>query len=482
MTQEGGQVKRGVELKFKRVGHWISPPHSKHLLETVACRPSDLSSWHLSPGSFLFMLESRVQGAWNMLIFRSEQGPTKPKNRTNRSSVITVMQNKGFEANRTRKFTRTFGKIIVTQFLCGTFSVPKILLKEVGTVWRTFGERREASEKKIGERGNGRPWDFLRLLFPWWLSQIKTHVVGRRRRPHWHSMLADSMYPWSFERTLSVKTKASYRPVKPLFSFLHVETTMLASVRLRFAHEMVQAVPVSVQQGMARVGKHVKWLVWAPSPPQWISTVLLHTSSHVDMDLRSIAALCFRRIQSNRPLIPILLKSIAIHLPFLLRYFCKSMPSSWQIVVYTPPICITIRLPFLSPYFCRSIRVRGQWNTPKCWRVSLQDAELNFRILPSLCQIEAISSPRHIRNKPWTSSAHPCRALQTLLSLFHGRIRGQCLCLSLSLARLEYRHQFAISISLLWGGQGKSFLRTESSVEVMGELPANRVWRDTWYR
>ena len=69
--------------------------------------------------------------------------------------------------------------------------------------------------------------------------------------------------------------------------------------------------------------------------------------------------------ESNRPLTPILLKSIAIHLPFLSRYFCKSMPSFWQKVVYTPPICITIRLPFVSRYFCRSIRVRGRWNTPK---------------------------------------------------------------------------------------------------------------------
>ena len=68
---------------------------------------------------------------------------------------------------------------------------------------------------------------------------------------------------------------------------------------------------------------------------------------------------------SNRPLTPILLKSIAIHLPFLSRYFCKSMPSSWQKVVYTPPICITIRLPFVSRYFCRSIRVTGRWGTPK---------------------------------------------------------------------------------------------------------------------
>ena len=30
--------------------------------------------------------------------------------------------------------------------------------------------------------------------------------------------------------------------------------------------------------------------------------------------------------------------------PFLSRYFGESMPSSWQKVVYTPPICITIRL------------------------------------------------------------------------------------------------------------------------------------------
>ena len=67
----------------------------------------------------------------------------------------------------------------------------------------------------------------------------------------------------------------------------------------------------------------------------------------------------------NRHLTPIHLESIAIHLPFLSRCFRKSMPSSWQKVVYTPPICITIRLPFVSRCFCRSIRVRGRWNTPK---------------------------------------------------------------------------------------------------------------------
>ena len=67
--------------------------------------------------------------------------------------------------------------------------------------------------------------------------------------------------------------------------------------------------------------------------------------------------------EPNRPLPPILLKSIAIHLPLLSRCFCKSMPSSWQ-KACTPPVCITIRLPFVSRYFCRSIRVRGRWNTP----------------------------------------------------------------------------------------------------------------------
>ena len=77
----------------------------------------------------------------------------------------------------------------------------------------------------------------------------------------------------------------------------------------------------------------------------------------------ALQAPVFRRVKST--LTPILLKSIAIHLPFLLRYICTSMPSPSQKVVYTPPICIAIRLPFVSRYFCRSIRVRGRWNAPK---------------------------------------------------------------------------------------------------------------------
>ena len=55
--------------------------------------------------------------------------------------------------------------------------------------------------------------------------------------------------------------------------------------------------------------------------------------------------------ESHRPMTLILLKSIAIRLPSLSRYFCKSMPSCWQKVVYIPPICVTIWLPFVSRCF-----------------------------------------------------------------------------------------------------------------------------------
>ena len=52
--------------------------------------------------------------------------------------------------------------------------------------------------------------------------------------------------------------------------------------------------------------------------------------------------------ESHRPLTPILLKSIAIHLRFLSRYFRKSMAESsiYTTNLYhdTPPICITILL------------------------------------------------------------------------------------------------------------------------------------------
>ena len=64
----------------------------------------------------------------------------------------------------------------------------------------------------------------------------------------------------------------------------------------------------------------------------------------------------FRRVESTPD--PDTLKSIAIHLSFLSRDFCKSN---------TPPICITIHLPFVSRCFCRSIGVRGRWDTPDLW-------------------------------------------------------------------------------------------------------------------
>ena len=65
-------------------------------------------------------------------------------------------------------------------------------------------------------------------------------------------------------------------------------------------------------------------------------------------------------VESNRPLTPILLKSIAIHLPFLSRNFCKCMlllaeSTIWTSNLYhdTAPICIA------------TIRVRGWLDTPK---------------------------------------------------------------------------------------------------------------------
>ena len=81
--------------------------------------------------------------------------------------------------------------------------------------------------------------------------------------------------------------------------------------------------------------------------------------------------------ESNRPLTPIHAKKYRDTPPISMAYFCKSMPSLWQKVVYTPPICITIRLPFVSRYFCGSIRVRGRWDTPNFCPI-LTSAELTI--------------------------------------------------------------------------------------------------------
>ena len=83
---------------------------------------------------------------------------------------------------------------------------------------------------------------------------------------------------------------------------------------------------------------------------------------------------CMRKVcclsikESNWPLTPIFLKSVAIHLPFLSQYFCKSIPFSWQKVVHTQPIVaesspycdtqpirVTICLPFALRYFANQL-------------------------------------------------------------------------------------------------------------------------------
>ena len=58
---------------------------------------------------------------------------TAPKNFLNNSRGLPVIthQNKAFEANRTRKFTRKFGEIFVAKVLWGTLSVPDFLQFQV---------------------------------------------------------------------------------------------------------------------------------------------------------------------------------------------------------------------------------------------------------------------------------------------------------------------------------------------------------------
>ena len=112
--------------------------------------------------------------------------------------------------------------------------------------------------------------------------------------------------------------------------------------------------------------------------------------------------------------IAILLKSIAIHLPFLWHTSAKVCPSSWQKVVYTPPICITIRLPFVSRYFCGSIRVRGRWNTPKgvFWKRGLFRKVHFLEILENLEILEILENPQAVESKG--ESGHFLEILENL--------------------------------------------------------------------
>ena len=85
--------------------------------------------------------------------------------------------------------------------------------------------------------------------------------------------------------------------------------------------------------------------------------------------------------ESHRPLTAILLKSIAIHLRFLPRYFCKSTPSphpphtkklSTDSVHY---LLISLDGSHLYRDVCRSTRIRIHWNIPKSQKMT-KDLEI----------------------------------------------------------------------------------------------------------
>ena len=105
---------------------------------------------------------------------------------------------------------------------------------------------------------------------------------------------------------------------------------------LDFLFEMVKKVLRSAEQ-------FSEPLLLSPLPLYPAPTYIVGTSCRGDILLspRSprkcryllFAYTLFKSGESNRPLTPILLKSIAIQLPFLSRYFCTSMLSSWQKVV-----------------------------------------------------------------------------------------------------------------------------------------------------
>ena len=99
----------------------------------------------------------------------------------------------------------------------------------------------------------------------------------------------------------------------------------------------------------------------------WKTPFGKHRLEPFGLRARRLKSTLFKSGEPNRRLTPILRKSIAIHLPFLSRYFCKSIAlllAQNIVYIYIPPLCITIRLPVVSQYFCRSIRVRGRWHTP----------------------------------------------------------------------------------------------------------------------
>ena len=129
----------------------------------------------------------------------------------------------------------------------------------------------------------------------------------------------------------------------------------------------------------------------------------------------------FTLAESKRPLTRILLTSIAIYLLVLSRYLCRSMPSSWQKVVYTPPTCNTIGFLFVSRHLCRSIRVRSRWNTPNNGLQSIEGQaydlflEIFSRIQLSLPGLSALSP-----GNDWRLVAAICLCNESVCSDFVG--------------------------------------------------------------
>ena len=80
--------------------------------------------------------------------------------------------------------------------------------------------------------------------------------------------------------------------------------------------------------------------------------------------LRDTVGAYFKSGESRRRQTPILLKSIAIHLPSLMRCFGKVCPPLAESIILFTNNLYRDTAPVVLRYLCRSIRVRGRWNTP----------------------------------------------------------------------------------------------------------------------
>ena len=108
------------------IGSRFAIPSFQHLsLVHFWVRPSHF--WHCAWFKAIWM------SPWLCITSGAKKDPqsqrfarTAPKNflDNSRGLLVTIHSNTGFEANRTRKFTRKFGEIFVAKVLWGTFSVP----------------------------------------------------------------------------------------------------------------------------------------------------------------------------------------------------------------------------------------------------------------------------------------------------------------------------------------------------------------------